>query len=49
MLSFGNHPLLLIEDRQAGVGQLVIRCHFDEPFADFNRFVKFFLVRIGHG
>lgn len=49
VLGLGDHAFLLIEDRQARMGQLVVGCDLDEPFADFDCLIKLFLVRVGHG
>jgi hypothetical protein len=45
----GDHAFLLVEDRQAGVGQFIVGCRCDEPLAGFNRLIEFFLVRVSHG
>ena len=48
LFGFGDQTFLLVKNRQARVGQFIIGRNFDKPLARFDRFVKFFLVRVGH-
>ena len=49
MLRLGDHSFSLIENRQAGIRQFVIRRSLDEPLSHIDRFVELVLMGVGHG